>query len=69
MDREEYIQRAFEFAARGERIGVSKLTEDNVRYIRRNPEGKTARQLALDFGVHYRTIEKVRQFETWTHVA
>ncbi len=42
-----------------------KLTEDNVRAIRLNRTGRTAKQLAEQYGVHYRTIEKVRAYETW----
>lgn len=42
-----------------------KLTEDNVRAIRLNRTGRTAKQLADQYGVHYRTIEKVRAYETW----
>lgn len=42
-----------------------KLTEDSVRAIRVNRTGRTAKQLAEQYGVHYRTIEKVRAYETW----
>lgn len=56
-------------AVRGERLPHAKLTEDAVRAIRANVQGKTAKELAAQFGVHIRTIEKVRHFETWGHIA
>jgi uncharacterized protein with GYD domain len=44
-----------------------KLTEDNVRAIRSTPAyATTAKQLATEYGVHFRTIEKVRSGETWS---
>lgn len=45
-----------------------KLTEDAVRVIRANRPVRTAKQLAEQYGVHYRTIEKVRAYETWAAV-
>lgn len=36
--------------------------------IRAHGYRKTARQLAEEFGVHYRTIEKVRAHESWGNV-
>ena len=48
-----------------------KLTEDNVRAIRSTHagvNGRTAKQLASDYGVHFRTIEKIRSGETWGHL-
>jgi hypothetical protein len=68
MNRREYLQRAREFAARGNSLKQSRLDAGKVRYIRCNEKGMTAKALADMFGVHYRTIEKVRHFETWIHV-
>ncbi|RLA56153.1 MAG: hypothetical protein DRR04_14260 [Gammaproteobacteria bacterium] len=68
MNRYEYLQRAREFAARGCALKQSRLDANKVRYIRKNEGGMTARALASLFGVHYRTIEKVRHYETWVHV-
>jgi len=68
MTREEYLSRAHEFASRGERRPNAKLCPDRVRQIRENRHGKSAKALAKMFGCHYRTIEKVQHFETWTHV-
>lgn len=42
-----------------------KLTPSQVDEIRRAGYRQTARQLAEQYGVHYRTIEKVRHYETW----
>ena len=69
MNRDEYRARAREFAPRGERVGVSRLNEDDVRFIRRNPRGMTLKQLAEHLGVHHRTVQKVHYGETWGHVA
>jgi len=55
-------------ALRGERLPHSKLKQDDVRRIRQNIFGKTAKQLADEFGVHYRTVEKVLYYETWSHI-
>lgn len=69
MTRFEYAQwGAKAIAKRGADLGHARLTADNVRAIRANVHGKTARQLAADYGVHYRTVQKVRHFETWTHI-
>jgi DNA-binding NarL/FixJ family response regulator len=55
-------------AKRGPELPQTKLTPDQVRLIRINRNGKTAAQLAADFGVHHRTIEKIRSRETWSHI-
>jgi len=68
VKREEYIIRAREFASRGEARPNAVLTADRVREIRSNEQGLTARQLAHLYGCHYRTIEKVRAYETWIHL-
>jgi hypothetical protein len=68
MTREDYLDSAHVMAKRGVQLTHSKLTEDAVRSIRRNPRGWTAKQWADHLGVHYRTIEKVRSHETWSHV-
>ena len=68
MERSEYLTRAREFASRGESRHNAKMDKDKVNMVRDNPRGMTAKQLAEEFGVHYRTIEKIRSYETWTHV-
>lgn len=55
-----------EFAARGERIGGVRLTEQAVREIRaRAAAGESRRRLAVAFGVHPRTITFVVRRRTW----
>ena len=68
MKREEYLQRACEFASRGEARPNAKLNPERVRLIRENRYGYTAKTWADIYKVHYRTIEKVLHYETWTHV-
>ena len=68
MERAEYLSRAREFSARGNDLSHSKLDRDKVIWIRVNREGHTAKEQALILGVHYRTVEKVRYYETWAHV-
>ena len=68
MNRAEYISTAAFMARRGLDLPQSKLTPNLVREIRINRHGLTARGQAEKYGVHFRTIEKVRHFETWRHV-
>ncbi len=69
VTRHEYTQwSAAASAKRGKELPQAKLDEDAVRSIRQNREGLTALELGMRFGVHVRTIEKVRRFETWGHV-
>ena len=68
MTRSEYISTAILIARRGLDLPQSKLTPDLVREIRINRQGLTARRQAEKYGVHHRTIEKVRHYETWRHV-
>ena len=42
-----------------------KLTASQVEEIRVNRRGLTMKQQAEVYGVHHRTIQKVRYFETW----
>jgi hypothetical protein len=55
--------------ARGERIGISKLTEAQVREIReRHASGATYKQLALDYGVNRSLIWPIVNRKIWKHV-
>ena len=66
MNRREYITFGARLnAKRGNELPHAKLNAEAVRVIRANVQGKTAKQLAQEFGVHFRTIEKVRSYETW----
>ena len=68
LHREEWELRSREFVKRGNELKHAKLTPDKVREIRQNRKGLTLKQTAEVYGVHWRTIEKVRSYETWTHV-
>lgn len=58
---------AKERQARGDRHGNNKLTEDQVRAIRRDP--RSSRPVAADYGVNPSTIQFIRNGRTWKHVA
>jgi len=63
---------------RGEALPQSKLSEDDVRRIRKAVERRellrkeasalTNKRLAEQLGVHQRTVEKVIQGYSWCHV-
>lgn len=56
--------------ATGECNGLAKLTETQVREIRRRyGAGETQRPLAREFGVGQTTVGSVVRLETWAHVA
>lgn len=56
-------------AARGERTGAAKLTEQNVREIRTlSSEGWSQRQLGTRYGVSSVAIGQILRGRTWTHV-
>ena len=79
MERGEYLSRARENARRGQELPQAKLLDVDVitirsaakqrenlrKYIRENLSNDA---LAQKFGVHTRTIEKIVQFESWSHV-
>ena len=46
--------------AHGEKSGASKLTEEQVRYIRENPERMTGRALAKRFCVNEHTVSRIK---------
>lgn len=55
---------------RGERCGASKLTESEVREIRRRfAAGEKAYDLAREYGAHPQSIYNVINRFTWKHVA
>lgn len=79
MKRDEYLVRMRELAPRGSELPWAKLTAEDIDSIRSAARQREAlRQhirdnlsndaLAQKFGVHVRTIEKVMQRETWSHV-
>jgi len=69
ISRQNYLLMPCKYAKRGEQLKHSKLTEDDVRKIRIDADkGITAKSQASEYGVHIRTIEKIRRYESWTHV-
>lgn len=80
MNRDEYLSSARANALRGQELPQTKLLDIDVISIRsaaRQRDGlrKHIREnlsneaLAKAYGVHLRTIEKLVQRETWSHVA
>ena len=69
IDRREWQSIAREFVSRGEARPNARLTEATVRDILRNVHGLTARQWSERLGVHIRTVEAVRSYLNWRHVA
>lgn len=80
MSREEYLLRSHELAARGQDLPQTKLLDLEVAAIRSAArQRESLRQhikdnlsneaLAKQFGVHIRTIEKILQHHTWSHIA
>lgn len=55
--------------ARGESVNTSKLSEDDVREIRRRAgDGESFRQLGLAYSVTHSTIARIAQRKSWTHI-
>lgn len=54
----------------GEKIGTSKLTEDQVREIKAKyvPRKYSARRLAREYGMHRDSIEKILKGDHWKHI-
>lgn len=52
---------------RGEAVGGSKLTEDQVRAIRASTERQTT--LAKQYGVSQTAISNIKRRNTWAHVS
>ena len=59
--------KSLETHARGEKSGQSKLTEDDVYYIR-DTVYTHPKELAEKFNVSIETIRKVRSGKTWKHI-
>jgi len=54
---------------RGAANGKAKLSEDDVLYIRSNPDDLSGRNLAIKFGVSPATISLIRSGRRWGHFA
>lgn len=53
---------------RGNELPHAKLDKKTVLAMRKQPYTKTSKQWAAELGVHIRTVDKVRQFLSWSHV-
>lgn len=51
----------------GEKHGMSKLTENDIRNLRNAKKGSIS-DLCKQIGITYSTAKKVRRLESWTHV-
>ena len=80
LDRAEYLLRAREFAPRGQDLPQTKLLDLEVAAIRSAvrqreklrqhiADNLSNRALAQQYGVSLRTIERLTQHETWSHIA
>lgn len=57
------------FHGRGEQNGMSKLTDDLVREIRRRcASGETGRSIATDLGISFSLVSQVKKRQIWKHV-
>jgi hypothetical protein len=54
--------------AEGVRHGMVRLTEDNVRYIRQNPDKKTGRDLAVQFNITPANVSRIVLRKSWKNV-
>lgn len=54
--------------ARGESNGQAKLTELDIRGIRRAAGGKSLRDLGRQYGVHHSIILGIKKGKRWSHV-
>ena len=79
VKRDEYLCRTREFALRGQELPHTKLMDLDVVEIRSAARQREALRkhirdnlsneaLAAKFGVHVRTIEKIMQHDTWSHI-
>jgi hypothetical protein len=58
------------FDFRGERNGRAKLTENDVREIRKlRAAGLTQKQVAQRFGIHWMRVSEIDRKKAWAHVA
>ena len=68
IQRHDYEVRAHEFCKRGVDLPQSKLTEDDVRDIRKNVKGLTDKQQAEKYNMSSVSIYKIRKYERWSHI-
>ena len=79
LERGEYLSRARSMALRGQELPQTKLLDIDVVSIRSAARQRDALRkhikenlsneaLAKQFGVHIRTIEKILQYNSWSHI-
>ena len=68
VSRDIYLLNPEVYAKRGNDLPHAKLNPEKAREIKINRNGETAKQLAARFGVHHRTIDKIRDGKTWKFV-
>jgi hypothetical protein len=79
LSRDEYLQRRTEFATRGQDLPQAKLLELDVIDIRSAARQRAAllehikdnlsnEALCKRYGIHIRTLEKVLNRRTWSHL-
>lgn len=54
--------------AGGTRHGMCKLTEDNVRYIKFNPDKKSGVELAKQFNMTNANVSRIQLGRSWKHI-
>lgn len=54
--------------ASGIKHGMSKLSEDNIRYIRNNPDKKMGIELAKQFGVSENCITDIKNYRSYKYI-
>ena len=80
LTRDEYLLRAREFAPRGQDLPQTKLLDLEVVAIKSAARQReklrqhiadnlSNKALAKQYGVSLRTIERLTQHETWSHIA
>lgn len=56
--------------AKGEKNSNAKLTETQVKEIRdKFANGVTKRQLAAEYGLYYKSIQRITSRRAWTHIS
>ena len=79
LDRSEYLSRARSMALRGQELPQTKLLDIDVVSIRSAARQRDALRkhikdnlsneaLSKQYSVHIRTIEKVLQYNSWSHI-
>ena len=68
MTRQEYDDRRRQLCARGSMLPQSKLSESDVKQIKKNKNGLNGRQMSECFSVSPTCIYEIWSGDTWAHV-